>query len=131
MVGVVGVSGQINRGQKGMWCRTQDWKINTRNPPNPLRNPTNPTGCICSRFQRCSSEQDENMLQDHDKLERKLSCGPNIARMSCSFFAHNLFIHFLQPDRPLPNTGILSVTIGFCMDSVLWYGVIHISAHTC
>lgn len=50
MVGLVGVSGQINTGQNGMRCRTQDWRFSTRNPPNPLRNPTNPTCSICSIF---------------------------------------------------------------------------------
>lgn len=131
MVGMVGVSGQVKRGQNGMWCRTQDLNFSTRNPPNPLRNPTNPTGSICSSFQRCSSEQDENMLQGHDLRETKLSCSSNIARTSCSFFAHNHFVHFLQPGRPVTNTGILSSTIGFCMDSVFWYGIIHVSVHTC
>lgn len=97
MVGVVGVSGQINRGQNGMWCRTQDWKFNTRNLPNPLRNPTNPTnptGSVCASFQRCSSEQDD--AQGHGIQETKLLRGSNIARMLWSFFAHNLFIYFYR-----------------------------------
>lgn len=44
------------------------------------------------------------------------------------FFVSLPLIHFLQPNRLVTYTGILSVAIGFCMDSVLWYGIIHISA---